>query len=154
VAAARTSPGHCRTGRALMYLTLKLLHLGFMAIWFAGLLGLPWIFGEHVREQDRAGQTRLRAIERTIYFGIMTPSAVLAVIFGSLLMLYGFEGGWLPVKLSLIVVVVGFHLYCGTVLIVFLQRRNQHGRVYYRALSQVPLVLLAVIVFLAAAKPL
>ncbi|BAU47569.1 membrane protein [Sulfurifustis variabilis] len=137
-----------------MYLTLKLLHLGFMAIWFAGLLGLPWVFGEHVRQQERAEQSRLRAIERTVYFGIMTPSAVLAVIFGSLLMLYGFEGAWLPAKLTLIVVAVAFHLYCGTVLITFMQRRNRRGRVYYRALSQVPLVLLAVIVFLAAAKPI
>lgn len=136
-----------------MYLALKLLHLGFIAVWFAGLLGLPWVFGEHVRQQDRAEQSRLRAIERTIYFGIMTPSAVLAVIFGSLLMLYGFHGGWLPAKLTLIVAAVVFHLYCGTVLIKFLQRRNRRGRVYFRALSQVPLVLLAVIVFLAAAKP-
>lgn len=137
-----------------MYLTLKLLHLGFMAIWFAGLLGLPWVYGEHVRQQERAEQSRLRGIERTIYFGIMTPSAVLAVFFGSLLMLYGFEGAWLPVKLSLIVVAVAFHLYCGTVLITFLQRRNRRGRIYFRVLSQVPLVLLAVIVFLAAAKPI
>lgn len=136
-----------------MYLTLKLLHLGFMAIWFAGLLGLPWVFGEHVRQQDRAEQSRLRAIERTIYFEIMTPSAVLAVIFGSLLMLYGFHGGWLPAKLTLVVAAIAFHLYCGTLLVTFLQRRSRHGRVYYGTLSQVPLVLLAVIVFLAAAKP-
>lgn len=136
-----------------MYLTLKFLHAGFLALWFASLAGLPWIFGEHARREAREEQTRLRAIERTVYFGVMTPSAVLAVLFGSLLLLYGFEGAWLHVKLSLVVLAVMFHLYCGTVMVRFLQRRNRRGRVYFRALSQIPVALLAVIVFLAAAKP-
>ena len=136
-----------------MYALMKFLHIAAFAVWFAGLLALPWIFGEHTVQQPKVGVTALRRLERTVYFAVMTPAGVLAIFFGSLLMLYGFDGAWLPIKLTLLVAAVVFHLYCGRVMQLFLYGRNPHGRPFFRALSQVPLVLLIAIVFLATVKP-
>jgi putative membrane protein len=136
-----------------MYIAVKFLHLAFVSVWFASLLALPWVFAHHARQIAGAGMTEQRRLERTLYFGIMTPAAVLAVLFGIWLLFFGFAGGWLPVKLTLVVVAVVFHLYCGTVMLTFLQRRNTHGRLYFRLLAQLPLLLLMVIVYLAAVKP-
>lgn len=137
-----------------MYTGLKFLHIAFFTIWFAGLVALPWIFGEHTPQNARVGMTQLRRLERTVYFAIATPAAVLAVIFGSLLLLYGFSGAWLPIKLTLLVIAVVFHLYCGYVMQLFLYGRNPHSRALFRLLSQVPLLLLMAIVFLATVKPI
>jgi putative membrane protein len=136
-----------------MYIAVKFLHLAFVSVWFASLLALPWVFSQHARRVPGGGMTEQRRLERTIYFGIMTPAAVLAVLFGVWLLFYGFAGGWLPVKLTLIVIAVVFHLYCGTVMLTFLQRRNTHGRWYFRLWAQLPLLLLMAIVYLAAVKP-
>ncbi|MFP5350541.1 MAG: CopD family protein [Gammaproteobacteria bacterium] len=137
-----------------MYIGIKFLHIAFFAVWFAGLTALPWIFGEHVQQQTGRGMSPLRRIERTVYFGVTTPAGVLAVLFGTALMFYGFDGAWLHVKLTLIVVAVLFHLYCGQLLRAFLHGGVKRGRFYFRALSQLPLLLLIAIVFLASAKPL
>lgn len=137
-----------------MYTWIKFLHIAFFTVWFGGLLALPWIYGEHAAYKSRAGMSELRRLERTVYFNITTPAAVLAVIFGSWLMLYGFAGAWLHLKLTLLVAAVAFHLYCGTVMETFLRGRNRHGPFYFRVLSQIPLVLLIGIVFLATVKPL
>lgn len=136
-----------------MYAALKFLHIAALAVWFAGLLTLPWIFGEHAAQSGKFGTTPLRRLERTLYFDIMSPAAVLTVVFGSLLMLYGFAGAWLPVKLTLLAGAVLFHLYCGRVMELFLQGDTPHGRFFFRALSQVPLALAIAIVMLATVKP-
>lgn len=136
-----------------MYAALKFLHIAAFAVWFAGLLALPWIFAAHSRERARVGMSRLGRIERTVFFGIASPAAVLAIVFGALLLFYGFAGGWLHVKLTLMVAAVALHIYCGTVMRTFLQGANRHGPLYFRALAQAPLLLLVAITWLASAKP-
>lgn len=137
-----------------MYVALKFLHIAFFSVWFAGLLALPWIFGHHAASRSEVGIGPWERIERLVYFSVMTPAAVLAVIFGAWLMFYGFGGAWLHVKLTLITVAVIFHLYCGTVMLTFIQNRNHRGPLYFRVISQMPLLLLIPIVFLAAVKPI
>lgn len=136
-----------------MYASLKFLHIAAFAVWFAGLLALPWIFAEHALQRDRVGMSRYGRIERALFFAVASPAGVLAVVFGAALLFYDFAGGWLHVKLTLIVLAVALHIYCGTVMRTFLQGTNRHGRFYFRALAQVPLLLLIAIVYLAAAKP-
>jgi protoporphyrinogen IX oxidase len=136
-----------------MYIGIKFLHIAFVTVWFAGLLALPWLFSRHAEQSSQPGITTMRRIERTVYFAVTTPAAVLAVLFGTALLFYGFDGAWLHIKLTVIVIAVAFHLYCGRVLRVFIQGRITRGRWHFRVLSQVPLALLIVIVFLASAKP-
>ena len=138
------------------YAIVKTLHVVFMVTWFAGLFYLPRLFVYHaLAAGDRAGIERFKTMERKLYFGIMTPGAVLTVAFGAWLWLgYGVHGGWLHAKLALVLVLVALHVHLGALLRSFAQDRNRHGHVYYRWLNEIPaLPLLVAIVWLAVAKP-
>ena len=62
-------------------LWVKSLHIVFMVTWFAGLFYLPRLFVYHALAQDAIGIERFKLMERKLYFGIMTPGAVLLVVF-------------------------------------------------------------------------
>ncbi len=140
-----------------MMLTVKALHIIFVIAWYAGLFYLPRLFVYHAQcaADDRAGIERFKVMERKLYRGIMTPSAVLALAFGLWLWLgYGISGGWLHAKLALVVVLVVFHLYLGRLVRAFAEDRNRHGHVFYRWLNEIPaLPILVAVVFLAVLKP-
>lgn len=139
-------------------LWLKALHTIFMVTWFAGLFYLPRLFVYHATCDDEAGNERFKIMERKLYFGIMTPGAVLTIVFGIWMLLTGgwqtySDMVWLHAKLFLVLILVGYHLYCGKLLADFKHGRNQHGHVFYRWLNEFPVILLIVIVILVIVKP-
>lgn len=135
-------------------LWIKSLHIIFVVAWFAGLFYLPRLFVYHAMTEDLAGIERFKVMERKLYYGIMGPSAVLAVIFGLWLWLgYGIAGGWLHAKLALVLVLIAYHLYCGKLLADFKHDANRHGHVYYRWFNEIPVLLLIGVVILVVVKP-
>ena len=77
-------------------LWVKSLHIVFMVTWFAGLFYLPRLFVYHSLATDAVSIERFKLMERKLYYGIMTPGALLTVGFGVWLWLgYGITGGWL-----------------------------------------------------------
>ena len=68
---------------ATRMLVVKSLHIIFMVAWFAGLFYLPRLFVYHAQATDAIGIERFKVMERRLYCGIMTPSAVLTVVFGA-----------------------------------------------------------------------
>lgn len=125
-----------------------------MVTWFAGLFYLPRLFVYHAMSHDALGIERFKVMERKLYYGIMTPGAVLTILFGLWLWLgYGISGGWLHAKLALVIVLVGYHLYCGRLLVDFKYDRNRHGHIYYRWFNEIPVVILIVVVILVVVKP-
>lgn len=136
-------------------LWIKALHIIFLVTWFAGLFYLPRLFVYHSMADDRAGIERLKIMERRLFYGIMTPGGVLTVIFGLWLWLgYGLGGAWLHIKLVLVLTLIGYHIYCGKLLIDFKHDRNRHGHVFYRWLNELPTVILAAVVILTVVKPI
>jgi len=135
-------------------LWIKSLHIIFMVTWFAGLFYLPRLFVYHAMCTDQAGNERFKVMERKLYYGIMTPGAVLTIVFGMWLWLgYGFAGIWLHAKLALVVLLVIYHVYCGRLLKAFKEDRNQHGHVYYRWFNELPVLVLIAVVILVVVKP-
>ena len=139
-------------------LWLKALHLIFMVTWFAGLFYLPRLFVYHAMSDDQASIDRFKIMERKLFFGIMTPGAILTIIFGFwTLFTNGWEAYsgmlWLHIKLVLIAVLVIYHIYCGKLLLDFKHDRNQHGHVFYRWLNEFPVLILAAIIILAVIRP-
>lgn len=125
-----------------------------MVTWFAGLFYLPRLFVYHAMSNDAPGIERFKVMERKLYYGIMTPGAVLTILFGLWLWLgYGISGGWLHAKLALVIVLVGYHLYCGRLLVDFKYDHNRHSHVYYRWFNEIPVVILIVVVILVVVKP-
>jgi protoporphyrinogen IX oxidase len=135
-------------------LWVKALHIIFMVTWFAGLFYLPRLFVYHAQATDPIGIARFKVMERKLYFGIMTPGAVLTIVFGVWLWLgYGISGGWLQAKLALVVILVVYHVYCGKLLADFKHDRNRHSHVWFRWFNELPVLILAGVVLLAVLKP-
>ena len=135
-------------------LWIKSLHIIFMVTWFAGLFYLPRLFVYHAMSEDTASRERFKVMERKLFFGIMTPGALLTIGFGLWLWLgYGFHGGWLYAKLALVAVLVVYHGYCGKLMIDFRHDRNRHGHVFYRWLNELPVVVLIAIILLVELQP-
>ncbi len=139
-------------------LWLKALHLILMVTWFAGLFYLPRLFVYHAMASDEISNGRFKVMERKLFYGIMTPSAVLTVFFGVWMLwayawnLYG-SMGWLHVKLLLIILLVGYHFWCWHLLRDFATDRNVRSHVWYRWFNEVPVLFLVAIVLLATVKP-
>jgi len=135
-------------------LWIKAFHIIFMVTWFAGLFYLPRLFVYHAQSEDSVSRERFKVMERKLFFGIMTPGAILTIGFGMWLWLaYGFYGGWLHAKLALVAVLVIYHLYCGKLMFDFRHDRNRHGHVFYRWLNELPVVLLIAIILLVELQP-
>lgn len=135
------------------YLWLKALHIIFVVCWFAGLFYLPRLFVNHAMVDDNATRQRLALMEHKLY-RFMTPLAILAAVFGVWLWIgFGFGGGWLHAKLTLVAVLIGYHLYCGKLMRDFAAGRNQHNHVWYRFFNELPVLVLFAVVILVVVKP-
>jgi putative membrane protein len=133
---------------------LKALHIIFVVTWFAGLFYLPRLFVYHAMARDEVGIERFKVMERKLFHGIMTPSALLAIGFGSWLWLgYGYGGGWLHAKLALVAALVAYHVWCGKMLADFKHGRNRRSHVWYRWFNEFPVLILFAVVFLVVLKP-
>lgn len=137
-------------------LWIKALHIIFMVTWFAGLFYLPRLFVYHAMSSDAASIERFKVMERKLFFGIMTPGAVLTLVFGIWLWIgrgYGFGAAWLNAKLVLVALLIAYHLYCGKLLLDFRNARNRHGHIYYRWFNEFPVLILIAVVILVVVQP-
>ncbi len=137
---------------------LKAWHLISMVTWFAGLFYLPRLFVYHAMSDDQASIDRFKIMERKLYNGITTPSAVITVGLGIWMLVdYAWAAFgahlWLHIKLGLILLLVAYHVYCGKLLNDFKHDRNTHSHVWYRWFNEMPVVLLIAIILLAVIKP-
>jgi len=129
-------------------------HIIFMVTWFAGLFYLPRLFVYHAMTTDRSGIDRFKIMERKLYYGIMTPGAILTIAFGLWLWWgYGITGGWLNAKIALVGLLIIYHLYCGKLLKDFKHDRNRHEHVFYRWLNEAPVLILIAVILLVELKP-
>ena len=99
-------------------LIVKALHISLVVSWFAGLFYLPRIFVNlaMVPAESTAERERLLLMAGKL-FRFMTPLGILAVLLGLWLWLgYGFSGGWLHAKTTLVAMLGIYHWHCGRVL--------------------------------------
>ena len=136
-------------------LWLKAFHVIFMVTWFAGLFYLPRLFVYHALSDDAPSVARFKIMERKLFYGIMTPGAVLTVATGlGLWLFYGISGGWLHAKLAVVALLIAYHLWCGRLVVVFRDDANRRSHVWYRWFNEVPVLMLIAIVVLVIVKPL
>ena len=139
-----------------MYLWVKALHIISLICWFAGIFYLPRLFVYHAETQDAAGRERFKIMERKLYRGIMTPSMVFTLIFGIwlLFLVPGYmQQAWMHAKLTLVVILMGYHHMCGRYLKNFAADANTRSHVFYRYFNEVPVLILIAIVILVVVKP-
>lgn len=139
-------------------LWVKAFHVIFMVTWFAGLFYLPRLFVYHAMSDDDISIERFKVMERKLFYGIMTPGGIITLVLG-LWMLFDYalqayaNFMWLHIKLALVAVLIGYHIYCWKLVQDFKHDRNKHSHVWYRWFNEFPVILLIVIIILVIVKP-
>ncbi|QGX39209.1 CopD family protein [Permianibacter aggregans] len=138
-------------------LWLKALHLIFMVTWFAGLFYLPRLFVYHTQVSDAEGNQRFKIMEKKL-FAIMTMGGLLTIIFGVWLTVgYGMEWfryqGWLHAKLTLVIALIAYHIWCGFIVHRFATDRNTRPERFYRMINEIPVIPLVGAIILAVLRP-
>lgn len=138
-------------------LWVKAFHVFFVVCWFAGVFYLPRLFVYHAMAEDSIGIERFKVMERKLYRGIMTPSAVLAVGLGLWLLVDGWavfaQALWLWIKLALVALLIGYHVWCGYIIGEFARDENQRSHKFYRVFNEMPIFVLAGAIVLAVVRP-
>ncbi|MFV0371447.1 MAG: CopD family protein [Azonexus sp.] len=136
-------------------LVVKTLHIWMVVSWFAGLFYLPRIYVNlaMVPADSRAEYERLLLMAGKLY-KFMTPLGVLTIVTGLWLWFgYGFSGGWLHAKTTLVAGLAAYHLYCGRLLNAFRANANRKSHVWFRFFNEVPVLVLLAVIFLVVLKP-
>ena len=136
-------------------LWVKAFHILFVTAWFAGLFYLPRIFVNVAMETGAQSRARLLLMARKLY-RFMTILAVPAIAFGLWLWLgYGIGAGtgWMHAKLVVVLLLIGYHVWCLKLLLDFKHDRNTKSHLWYRLFNEVPTVLLLATVIFAVVKP-
>lgn len=138
-------------------LYVKAFHIIAMVAWFAGLFYLPRLFVYHADTQDEISIHRFKIMEKRLYYGITWPAAVLTTLLGLWLLSYNsdyyLKAGWMHAKLSLVVLLWIYHLFCGHYLKLFAQNKNQKKSRFFRIYNETSTLFLIAIVILVVVKP-
>ena len=132
-------------------------HIIFMVMWFAGLFYLPRLFVYHAACEDAPGDERFKVMERKLY--IITNIGFYGTLIFGLVMIYSyawqaFSGTvWFWAKAVMVVLLIGYHFYCGHLVKVFRDGKNSRTHVFYRWLNEIPVLPLFVIVICVVVKP-
>ncbi len=138
-------------------LWLKAFHVIFMVAWFAGIFYLPRLFVNHAETDNQAVAEHLKGMEkRLLYF--VTPFGILTVLLGiALIYFYGMAwfaaSHWLHIKVTLVVLLIGYHIYCFKLLKTFAEDKNTRSGRFYRIFNEVPVLILFAVIILVYLKP-
>lgn len=132
-------------------------HIIAVVCWFAGLFYLPRLFVYHADVRDEISNQRFKIMEQRLYYGIMTPAAILTILFGIGLLSMNFKVYlamvWLQIKLILVLFLLVYHIYCGFIIQRFKLNSNNLSSKFFRFFNEIPTLLLIAIVILAVVQP-
>ena len=136
-------------------LWIKALHIVFVASWFAGLFYLPRIYVNMAMETNPDINQRLLVMARKLY-RFMTLLMIPALVLGLWLwLIYGIgqQSIWLYLKLALVILLVGYHHICKSLLKKFENGENTHSHIWYRWFNEIPVLGMLAVVILVVVKP-
>lgn len=140
------------------YLWFKSLHLIAVMSWMAGLLYLPRLFVYHVDTDkgSKASET-FKIMELRLMRFIMGPASIATWLFGGLMLWANWDGvmaqGWMHAKLTLVILMTGFHHACSAWRKKFARDENKKSAKFFRIANEVPTLLMIGIVILAIVRP-
>ena len=140
------------------YLWTKSAHLISVFAWVAGLFYLPRLFVYHSEVPVGGEQSELfKRMERLLLRAIMNPAMVAAWLFGTTLVLtpgvVDWRAGWWHGKLTGLLGMTVFHHHLALARKDFAADLRRHSQRYWRAVNEVPTLLLVLIVVMVIVKP-
>ncbi len=142
-----------------LYLWVKAFHVIFVASWFAGLFYLPRLFVNlaMVPPDSHAERERLLLMARKLYrftSMLMVPALLLGLwLWLGMGVGRGEGNGWLHAKLLLVVLALGYHHACRSLLRKFESFSSRRSERWFRVFNEVAVLLFAAIVVLVVVKP-
>jgi len=132
------------------------LHIIAVIAWMAGMLYLPRLFVYHA--DAKAGSElseTFKVMERRLLRAIINPAMIAAWILGLTMATWGHRWGegWFHAKLALLIVLQIAHAALSRWRRQFAQDRNLHPARFYRAVNEIPTLLMIGIVILAIVRP-
>lgn len=139
------------------YDIVKALHIIALIAWLAGLFYLPRLFAYHVTVPATSAQADLfKVMERRLLRAIINPAMIATILLGATLVYLQptwLQMGWLHAKLALVVGLIVFHGACARWRKQLACDDYRHSNKFFRAMNEVPTVLMVGIVLLAVVKP-
>lgn len=143
------------------YNYIKSFHLIFVITWFAGLFYIPRIFIYHIEATKKIATEKniltaqLKIMAKRLWFIITWPSAILAVFFGSWLLViapYWLEQSWMHAKLGFVGLLVVYHLKTHLIFKQLQVDKIRYSSNFLRVWNEGATIILFAIVFLVLLK--
>ena len=136
---------------------IKALHVISVIAWIAGMMYLPRLFVYHARAEKGSIQSEtFKIMERRLYRGITTPAMIATWVFGLWMVVAGmvdWSSGWPYLKAAMVLGLSGFHGFLGRNLRNFAGDSNTKSEKFFRAINEIPTLLMIVIVIAVIVKP-
>ena len=130
-------------------LWIKSFHVIAIICWMAGMFYLPRLFVYHCRAETGSKQSEtFKIMERRLLRAIINPAMIASWITGLWLAweVYALQGGWLHLKLLVVVILSGYHGLLSRGVRHFAEDRNNISEKTWRILNEVPTVLMIIAV--------
>jgi protoporphyrinogen IX oxidase len=141
---------------SMLYLWLKALHVIAVISWMAGMLYLPRLFVYHCDAEIGSRQSEtFKVMERRLLRAIINPAMIVTWVVGLWLVHESgfFKAGWMHAKFALVIAMSAIHGFNVRWVRAFAEDRNVHGQKFYRAMNEIPTLLMIAIVILVIVKP-
>lgn len=140
----------------MILLWIKSLHIIAVIAWMAGMLYLPRLYVYHADAETGSRQSEtFKIMEQRLLRTIMTPAAVLVWLTGPwLAWQFGMLGDhWLWLKFALVIGLTGYHFLLVRWFRNFAADNNVRPAIFFRAINEIPALLMVGIVVLVVVKP-
>lgn len=140
------------------YPWLKAFHVISVIAWMAGLLYLPRLFVYHCEAlPGSAEDRRFQTMERRLLRVIMNPAMIAAYLFGLALLAtpgaVDWGQGWIYAKLAGVGLLTWLHHSMGRWQRAFAAGLNEGSARFYRAINELPALIMVGIVIMVVVKP-
>lgn len=133
---------------------LKLVHIGAIAVWAAGLICIPFLNRQRNAVASRTQLHRLHSMVRFFYVVIVSPAAFIAIASGTaLIFAQATFTLWFSLKLVLVGALVGLHLRTGHVLLRLFEPHVRWPMWRHTAMTLSTIVVATSIVTVVLTKP-
>lgn len=139
-----------------MILWIKALHVVAVISWMAGLLYIYRLFVYHAMETEAVVRARFEVMERRLLNAITTPAGIVALVTGVAMIVLQMgllKQPWLHAKLTLVVGMIGSHVYALRARKRLLTEPQAVSHKRFRVLNELPTLLMIGIVIFVVVRP-
>lgn len=142
-----------------LYPWTKSLHIAAVISWMAGLFYLPRLYVYHAEKANVGGELSetLKTMETKLLRVIMNPAMIVTWIAGIALVLtpgiVDWSEIWPWIKAAMVLGMTWFHHSVAQWRKVFLDDSNTRTGKFYRAMNEVPTILMLIIVVMVVVRP-